>query len=71
MGKLTVRVHREGDGYWGEVVELPGCFASGESLDELREAMTEAIRLYREGDDSPGTAVAGEPLEVDALTLRV
>jgi hypothetical protein len=29
----TVRVHDEGDGMlWAEVVDLPGCFASGADL---------------------------------------
>ena len=33
-----VLVHEEEDkevgGYWAEVVELPGCFASGDTLDD-------------------------------------
>jgi predicted RNase H-like HicB family nuclease len=45
--EYVMRVHDEGDGMlWGEVDELPGCFASGKNLDELVEAMTEAITLY-------------------------
>lgn len=44
---LTVRVHDEGDdGMWAEVMELPGCFASGFSADELQEALQEAIEQY-------------------------
>lgn len=44
---LTVRVHDEGDdGMWAEVVELPGCFASGFNADELQEALQEAIEQY-------------------------
>lgn len=45
--EFTVNLHREDDGsFWAEVVELPGCFATGETLDELREALEEAISLY-------------------------
>lgn len=45
--EYTVNVHQEDDGsLWAEVVELPGCFASGANLDELREALEEAISLY-------------------------
>ena len=47
--ELTVRVHFEDDAYWAEVVELPGCFASGETLDELKDALDEAIAMYLEG----------------------
>jgi predicted RNase H-like HicB family nuclease len=46
--ELTVRVHEEEGSYWAEVLELPGCFASGDSLDQLREALDEAIRLHRD-----------------------
>jgi predicted RNase H-like HicB family nuclease len=45
----TVVVHEEddkADGYWAQVVELPGCFGSGETLEELREDITDAIGLY-------------------------
>jgi predicted RNase H-like HicB family nuclease len=55
---LKVTVQREGSGYWAHVVELPGCFASGDSLDELREALGEAIGLYLW--DRPAELAAGE-----------
>jgi predicted RNase H-like HicB family nuclease len=43
----TVRVHHEpGHELWAEVEELPGCFASGADMDELREALSEAVSLY-------------------------
>jgi predicted RNase H-like HicB family nuclease len=43
--QLTVVVREEGSGYWSQVREVPGCFASGGTLDELREALGEAIGL--------------------------
>ncbi len=43
----TVRVqHEPGEELWAEVLELPGCFAAGANMEELREALTEAISLY-------------------------
>jgi predicted RNase H-like HicB family nuclease len=53
---------REEDGsYWGEVRELPGCFASGSTLDELKEAVVEAIGLYpAEGDAAPPSGSVDE-----------
>lgn len=43
----TVRVHHEPDEeLWAEVLELPGCFAAGADMEELRQALTEAISLY-------------------------
>ena len=39
-------VHEEPDGsFWAEVRELPGCIASGFSLQELQEALIEAIQM--------------------------
>jgi predicted RNase H-like HicB family nuclease len=43
----TVRIHHEpGEELWAEVLELPGCFAAGVDMAELREALSEAISLY-------------------------
>jgi predicted RNase H-like HicB family nuclease len=56
----TVRIHREpGQEYslWAEVDELPGCFASGRDMDELREALSEAISQY--------LSEPGHPVHVD------
>jgi predicted RNase H-like HicB family nuclease len=44
--ELTVIVHQERESFWSEISELPGCFASGRTLDELREAVAEAVGLY-------------------------
>lgn len=47
----TVLIHREDGHYWAEVHELPGCFACGETLDELRESLAASIGAYlSEGD---------------------
>jgi predicted RNase H-like HicB family nuclease len=49
MKAYTVIVHQaeEGEtGYWAEVAELPGCFGSGETLDELDQDIRDAIELY-------------------------
>lgn len=44
---FTVQVHHEDDGsLWAEVDGLPGCFASGFDMNELRESLQEAIGLY-------------------------
>ena len=61
--ELTVRVREEQGSYWAEVVELPGCFASGETLDELQAALGEAVRMHR---DQPADAA---PLRVDELRV--
>lgn len=44
--EYRVDVHYESDHLWAEVVDLPGCFASGKDADELREALQEAVGMY-------------------------
>jgi predicted RNase H-like HicB family nuclease len=43
---LTTAIMRQAGLKGGEVLELPGCFAAGADMDELREALSEAISLY-------------------------
>lgn len=44
---FNVVIHEEDDGsYWSEVRELPGCFASGFSMAEVKEATFEAIQMW-------------------------
>ena len=44
---FIARIHDEGGGtLWAEVVELPGCFATGDNRDELLESLSEAIALH-------------------------
>ena len=50
MTAYTVIVHEEseedGGGYWAEVQELPGCFASGDTLDDLEKDVRGAIEQH-------------------------
>jgi predicted RNase H-like HicB family nuclease len=43
--ELHAAIHEEDGSYWAEVRELPGCFASGHTLDEVLEGLREAIAL--------------------------
>jgi len=49
--EFHVLIHEEDGSYWAEVKELPGCFASGHDLEELKDAVLEAIELYLADDD--------------------
>jgi len=50
--ELTATVRIEQGTYWADVKELPGCFASGQTLDELFESLQEAVALLADSDDS-------------------
>ena len=40
----AVVIHEDPEGgFWGEVPALPGCYSQGESIDELKDNIREAI----------------------------
>ena len=60
--KYTVVIHEDPDGgYWAEVPALPGCVSQGDTLDELktniREAMEGYLEVLREEGRKPETNV--------------
>lgn len=58
--EYVVRVNQDDDGgFWAEVLELPGCFATGDTLDELREALEESIALYLHDGADAGPKPSG------------
>ena len=53
---MTVKavIHKaEEGGFWAEVPALPGCVTQGETMDDLRSNLMDAIKLWLE---------AGEPV---------
>jgi predicted RNase H-like HicB family nuclease len=62
--EVTARIHHEDGGYWADVPALPGCFASGHTLDELLESLQEGIAMHlaESGEE-------GGPLHVASATL--
>ncbi len=51
--EYTLEIHEaEEGGHWGEVRELPGCVSQGETLDELRRNVKEAIEAVAQ-DEHP------------------
>ncbi len=51
---FTAEVHFEDGSYWAQVRELPGCFASGDTLDELFEGLREAIQTTLDDEEAVG-----------------
>jgi predicted RNase H-like HicB family nuclease len=56
--KLHAIIHQaEEGGYWAEVPALPGCVTQGETLDELKANLHEAVE---------GWLLAADPVEEPA-----
>ena len=44
MRTYAVVIHEDPEGgFWGEVAALPGCYTQGETIDELKDNIREAI----------------------------
>ena len=56
MQNYAVIIHEDPDGgFWAEVPALPGCYSQGETVDELRHNIGEAIARVSEVLKEEGT----------------
>jgi predicted RNase H-like HicB family nuclease len=46
--RVNVVFIKDGNGYYAHCPELPGCHSQGESYEEARENIKEALELYLE-----------------------
>ena len=68
--ELHASIHEDDDGkFWAEVRELPGCFASGATLDELHEALVEAIGMCLPAKRTRGKKQTLSRARVDEMKL--
>jgi len=63
---VHVRVRFEDQAFWATVDEYPGVFATGDTLDELRESLEEGISLVLSGAGTGEQQVRLSPLPADA-----
>lgn len=67
--ELTANIHLEDGSYWADVPELPGCFSSGDTLDELLNSLREGIQLYLDEGNSTKGSSPGSRLHVTTAVL--
>jgi predicted RNase H-like HicB family nuclease len=64
--KYTIVIHQESEGgYWAEVPALPGCYSQGESIDDLKENVREAISGVLDVMEAQGKKPEGHIQVVD------
>ena len=69
MCKFYSIIHEEPTGgYSAEVPALPGCYTDGDTLDEVKENLKEAIQLYLEVTDDE---IADMHLAANSQVLEV
>jgi len=54
--QFTLEYWRDGDWYVGRLLEIPGVFSQGETLDELRENIQDAYELMVTQERTPAPA---------------
>jgi predicted RNase H-like HicB family nuclease len=65
---LKVLIHKaEEGGYWAEVPALPGCVSQGETVDDVRANVREAIESWLLAEE--GAAQAGAADRVLEVTV--
>jgi predicted RNase H-like HicB family nuclease len=62
--KVIIHEAKEG-GYWAEVPALPGCFSQGETLDEMRANIREAIECHLDVPIPPTISEGARVQEVE------
>lgn len=55
MTQLTAQIHNEDGSYWADVPELPGVFATGDTLDELFDSLREDVVMALADDSEPAS----------------
>lgn len=63
----TVVIHQEDGSFWAEVEQLPGCFASGDTMEELQEAVTEAMGIYLSSPVSTANLTLAEVTQTERV----
>jgi predicted RNase H-like HicB family nuclease len=58
----AVVIHEDPEGgYWGEVPALPGCYSQGDTVDELksniREAIAGVLEVLKEQGQEPDSTI--------------
>ena len=61
MAKYAVVIEKTGNGYAAGLPALPGCVAAGDTLEETKALIIEAVRLHVEALTEDGLSVP-EPL---------
>src|SRR5204863_9688066 len=63
--RYWVRIYRQGKDYSALVPDLPGCVAAGDSVEDIRKQITDAITMHLEMMEQTGEKVPAPTQHVD------
>lgn len=67
--RFAIVIERAGDNFSAYVPDLPGCVATGASIEEVSAHMREAIAFHLEGLRADGIAMAEPTSRVDYVEV--
>jgi predicted RNase H-like HicB family nuclease len=67
--KYAIVIERAGSNYSAYVPDLPGCVATGGSIDETKERMAEAIAMHLEGMREDGVTPPAPSVVCDYVAV--
>lgn len=67
--RYAVVIENAGDNYSAYVPDLPGCVATGTSVQETEEAIRHAIELHLEGLRADGVSIPQPSSRVDYIEV--
>lgn len=67
--RYAVVIERGANGYGAYVLDLPGCVAVGETEEEVRRLIREALELHVEGLRSDGSSVPQPTSQVEYVDV--
>jgi predicted RNase H-like HicB family nuclease len=66
---MLVYEDEEDGGYWAKVAELPGCYTTGESIEEIRKNVHDAIVTHLEALEFAGEDPPPVPVDVEKVAV--
>ncbi len=71
--KYHFKIHKEGNGFWAEGIELHGCFTQANTFKDLQHNMQEALNLYVDepADSTNFAAFPDESIKLSKTVVEV
>ena len=69
--RFAIVIENAGPNYSAYVPDLPGCIATGTTIEEVQRQMAEAIEFHIEGLKKAGVSIPEPSTEVEYIEITV
>lgn len=71
MTKYLIVIEKAGDNYSAYVPDVPGCVAAGDTVEETKELMIEALTMHFEGMSEDGDPIPQPTTVAEYVEVKV